>query len=167
MDDIFGEEPKTQEKTNGLEDIIFDNNNYNNQTKPSVDPGYTGGFQPAANDPSKNPFDAFNAFNQPAQQQPVHPPTTFANNGMNQPSAFPQSNQSNSGLGTGQTDWNAGFSSQFSSDPFPATGGGFSNQNTANTQNKDFSALNPFPDQNAAKKQTALPPGVNGLDLFD
>eukprot|EP00343_Euplotes_focardii_P007568 CAMPEP_0205819996 /NCGR_PEP_ID=MMETSP0206-20130828/2564_1 /ASSEMBLY_ACC=CAM_ASM_000279 /TAXON_ID=36767 /ORGANISM="Euplotes focardii, Strain TN1" /LENGTH=400 /DNA_ID=CAMNT_0053114259 /DNA_START=26 /DNA_END=1228 /DNA_ORIENTATION=- len=146
-DDIFGDGGSTTEpaKKTGIEDIVFDSSNYAQAAppQPKTNDVFGGAFhQPAPVAAPANPFDAFGVANNA-------PPS-----------------QHNANFGGNQTDWNAGFSSQFSSTPFSGAGS-FNTQGITNTtQKSDFASLNPFPN-NQAEQQNVLPPGVNGLDLFD
>jgi hypothetical protein len=156
--------------TTGLEGIIFDNNNYNQPSKTHADDVFGNGMLMPENSKkpvvASNPFDAFNAqVNPPAQSS-----NPFGSDVFSQNNAFQNNTQANTGFGNiGKTDWNAGFTSEFSSNSAFAAPGAFANQKQPSS---DFSGLNPFgygeqPAQ-AAKKPAgaALPPGVNGFDLF-
>lgn len=123
---------------------------------------------PAQNNPvqSNNPFDAFSAQPQPAQN------TGFGSDPFAQNSGFGQNQfQANAGFGSGmgQTDWNAGFSNQFSGGSFPS-GGAFDNDSKPKQKNSEFASLDPFANNKPKESKPAggaLPPGVNGFDLFD
>jgi len=150
--DAFGQDLPQKSKIEN-----FDNSNYQQQpVKAKEDEVFSGGFQsqpPAStNQTSNNPFDAFNVLVQPQPQAPIQQPNNTRGDVFTQYNAFgapTQQNtgfnpptQPNTGIGSGQADWNAGFSNQFSSDPF--TSGGAFDPPKPLPKNQDFASLDPF-----------------------